>query len=125
MMKIVVLAMALTAVSAGTHLTVGFPLAGRVITPLSYHSAATPAFLPAAVHAPVYSAGVPAAPLVAPAPVTYVGAPAAPLVAPAQVAYAAAPAAPLVAPAPYQVQTGVRTDVAVEPVEQHGYVIKY
>ncbi|KAK8379850.1 hypothetical protein O3P69_019679 [Scylla paramamosain] len=32
---------------------------------------------------------------------------------------------PLVAPAPYRITTGVKTDVKVLPVEQHGYVVKY
>nr|XP_027228941.1 uncharacterized protein LOC113820775 [Penaeus vannamei] len=85
MMKLVVLALALAAASAGV---IQHPGLG-----LTY--AAAPL-----VHGAV--------PLVQPAPLTYtVG------------------AAPPVNPAPYRVHTGVKTVVAAEPVEQHGYVIKY
>ena len=41
------------------------------------------------------------------------------------VTYAAAPAQAIVAPQPYSVHTGTKVEVAAEPVEQHGYVIKY
>merc|ERR1719513_470211 len=41
------------------------------------------------------------------------------------VTYAAAPAPAIVAPQPYSVHTGTKVEVAAEPVEQHGYVIKY
>merc|ERR1712198_116561 len=37
----------------------------------------------------------------------------------------AAPAPAIVAPQPYSVHTGTKVEVAAEPVEQHGYVIKY
>ncbi|XP_070001657.1 uncharacterized protein [Penaeus vannamei] len=86
MMKLVVLALALAAASAGV---IQHPGLG-----LTY--AAAPL-----VHGAV--------PLVQPAPLTYT--------------VGAAPA--LVNPAPYRVHTGVKTVVAAEPVEQHGYVIKY
>merc|ERR1712142_338919 len=36
-----------------------------------------------------------------------------------------APAPAIVAPQPYSVHTGTKVAVAAEPVEQHGYVIKY
>merc|ERR1719228_1435853 len=39
--------------------------------------------------------------------------------------YVAGPAPAIVAPQPYSVHTGTKVDVAAEPVEQHGYVIKY
>ncbi|CAL4088762.1 unnamed protein product [Meganyctiphanes norvegica] len=39
--------------------------------------------------------------------------------------YAVAPAPAIVAPQPYSVHTGTKVAVAAEPVEQHGYVIKY
>merc|ERR1712106_938382 len=35
------------------------------------------------------------------------------------------PAPAIVAPQPYSVHTGTKVAVAAEPVEQHGYVIKY
>merc|ERR1711872_1045127 len=41
------------------------------------------------------------------------------------VTYSAAPAPAIVAPQPYSVHTGTKVEVAAEPVEQHGYVIKY
>merc|ERR1712243_468440 len=41
------------------------------------------------------------------------------------VTYKAAPAPAIVAPQPYSVHTGTKVEVAAEPVEQHGYVIKY
>merc|ERR1711862_1054316 len=41
------------------------------------------------------------------------------------ITYAAAPAPAIVAPQPYSVHTGTKVEVAAEPVEQHGYVIKY
>ncbi|XP_069969439.1 uncharacterized protein [Penaeus vannamei] len=48
-----------------------------------------------------------------------------PLVQPAPLTYTVGAAPALVNPAPYRVHTGVKTVVAAEPVEQHGYVIKY
>merc|ERR1712243_280945 len=41
------------------------------------------------------------------------------------VTYKAAPAPAIIAPQPYSVHTGTKVEVAAEPVEQHGYVIKY
>merc|ERR1711872_319161 len=41
------------------------------------------------------------------------------------VTYSAAPAPAIVAPQPYSVHTGTKVEAAAEPVEQHGYVIKY
>ncbi|XP_063598914.1 uncharacterized protein LOC134775359 [Penaeus indicus] len=89
MMKLVVLALALAAASAGTIYTPSYPGLG-----LTYGAS------------PLVHPGVP---VVQPAPLTYT--------------VGAAPA--LVNPAPYRVHTGVKTVVAAEPVEQHGYVVRY
>lgn len=48
-----------------------------------------------------------------------------PVVQPAPVTYTVGAAPALVNPAPYRVHTGVKTVVAAEPVEQHGYVVRY
>ncbi|XP_066943575.1 uncharacterized protein [Macrobrachium rosenbergii] len=105
MMKLVVLAIALTAVSAGTVLT-GLPLVHGGALPLVHGGA-----LPLVHGGALPYSGLPLATYgVGPVPTTYV-------------AGGVAPA--LVNPAPYQIHTGVRAEVAVEPVEQHGYVVKY
>ncbi|XP_042878153.1 uncharacterized protein LOC122257140 [Penaeus japonicus] len=101
MMKLVVLALALSAASAGTIYQASYPGFG-----LTYGAG------------PLVHAGVPA---VQPAPLTYT----VPAVQPAPLTYTVAAAPALVNPAPYRVHTGVRTEVAAEPVEQHGYVVKY
>merc|ERR1712168_1674153 len=90
MMKLVVLALALSAASAGTVYT-GLP---------GYHGAYSG--LPLG-----YAGAYSGLPVVAKSPITYTA--------------AAAPT--LVAPSPYRVHTGVKTEVKVEPVEQHGYVV--
>ncbi|XP_064094169.1 uncharacterized protein LOC135206690 [Macrobrachium nipponense] len=106
MMKLVVLAMALTAVSAGTVFT-GLPLT---------HGALTYSGLPLATSGlPLATSGLPLA-------TSHFGAPISQVV---PTTYLAGAAPALVQPAPYQIHTGVRAEVAVEPVEQHGYVIKY
>merc|ERR1712121_540526 len=102
MMKLVVLAMALTAVSAGTTVLSGLPLFSGAIPYAGYGG------IPIAAAGGIpFTAGVPVTSHVAAAPV----------------AYRTLAAAPLVAPSPYSVQTGLRTDITYEPVEQHGYVV--
>jgi len=110
----VVLAMALSACSAASIYGLNQPF-----HPLTYSG--LPAFhgLPAQT-IPSYS-GLPLT--YSGLPATYTGLP---------TAYSGLPIHPtayttgsIVAPAPYTVHTGVRTEVAAEPVEQHGYVVKY
>merc|ERR1719315_677078 len=107
-MKLVVLAVAVSAVY-GAVVPLGAAYPG--LTGLPVAGAYTG--LPLAAHVPItthtgYS--VAAGPEVRPdVPITY----------------AAAPAHAIVAPQPYSVHTGTKVEVAAEPVEQHGYVIKY
>ncbi|XP_068206561.1 uncharacterized protein [Palaemon carinicauda] len=113
MMKLIVLAVAVAAVSAGTVLT-GFPLTHGAyplgLTGALPYSGLTGGAIPIPtthIGSPLTFGGV---------PTTYGAVP---------TTYVAGPATALVNPAPYQIHTGVRADVSVEPVEQHGYVIKY
>lgn len=95
----VVLALVLTAASAATVYHAAVPFHGLPFAGLPYTGLPFAGVPYAAAPGLTYAAAAPA------------------------LTYAAAPA--LVAPAPYSVQTGVKTEVAVEPVEQHGYVVKY
>merc|ERR1711942_498024 len=123
MMKLVVLAVAVSAVygavvplgAAYPGLT-GLPVAGAYsgLTGLTgLPLAGAYSGLPVAAHVPItkhtgYS--------VAAGPVVHGNVP---------ITYAAAPAQAIVAPQPYSVHTGTKVEVAAEPVEQHGYVVKY
>ncbi|XP_042208935.1 lamprin 1.8-10-like [Homarus americanus] len=113
MMKLVVLALALTAASAGTIYSAGLPYAGLPYSGLPYSG------LP---YAGLPYAGLPYAGLPLTGAQPYSGLPVAHA---SPVTYAAAAAPALVAPAPYSVHTQNKVEVAVEPVENHGYVIKY
>merc|ERR1719376_1918330 len=105
MMKLVVLALAVRAVCGA-----GVPLGGLQLA--GVHSGLPVAGAYSGLLAPTVSHtgySVAAGPAVhGPAPVVRV-----------------APAPAIVAPQPYSVHTGTKVAVAAEPVEQHGYVIKY
>merc|ERR1712198_603882 len=117
MMKLVVLAVAVSAVCGGVVPLAysGLPVGGA-ITGLPVGGAITG--LPVAG---VYS-GLSHLPTVSH---TGYSVAAGPIVHGAAPTYSAAPAPAIVAPQPYSVHTGTKVAVAAEPVEQHGYVIKY
>merc|ERR1711962_1903080 len=109
MMKLVVLALAVSAVCGGV---VPLAYSGLPVSGLGLHGAYTG--LP--VHGAVTGLGLNTGYSVA------AGEEVRPVV---PVTYSAAPAPAIVAPQPYSVHTGTKVEVAAEPVEQHGYVIKY
>lgn len=104
--------MALSACNAGTTYTAGLPL-GYSGLPLGYSGL------------PLGYSGLPLASVnnvaLPHTPITY----AAHAAVPAPITYATHAAPALVQPVPYSVQTGVKAEVSVKPVEQHGYVVKY
>merc|ERR1719431_1655572 len=116
MMKLVVLALAVSAVCGGVVPAgfAGLPVHGAY-TGLGLHTGLHTAYsgLPLGT---VYS-GLPVSTLTHTGYSVEAGEEVRPAV---PVTYAAAPA--IVAPQPYSVHTGTKVEVAAEPVEQHGYV---
>merc|ERR1712189_132664 len=108
MMKLVVLAVAVSAVCGG-------------VVPLAYSGLPVGGAITGLPVAGVYS-GLSHLPTVSH---TGYSVAAGPVVHGAAPTYSVGPAPAIVAPQPYSVHTGTKVAVAAEPVEQHGYVIKY
>merc|ERR1719495_1800220 len=121
MMKLVVLAMAVSAVCGGLVPLGGLNLAG------AYGGLVAGGYsgLPVTGYSGLQVAGAYSGLPLSTVSHTGYSVAAGPTVHGAAPTYVAGPAPAIVAPQPYSVHTGTRVDVAAEPVEQHGYVIKY